>query len=130
MRIQLPKTKNDVELADALCAVPSERLSPHVADLLVWLQDINWPVARSVATALSRCGDELVDPVRSVLRSDDDIWKLWVLSELLPRVNRPVLLALRDDILRIANDPTSGERIEEAHLAAQQLSSSLDSQLG
>jgi hypothetical protein len=128
MRIQLPRTKSDVELADALCAVPCEQLSLHVTDLLVWLQDINWPVARSVAAALSRCGDELVDPVRGVLRSDDDIWKLWVLSELLPRVRRSVLVALRDDILCIARQPTSGEQIEGAHRAAQALSSALDSQ--
>jgi hypothetical protein len=126
MRIQLPRTKSDVERADALSAVPGDQLSPHVAELLVWLQDINWPVARPVAAALSRCADELVDPVRSVLRSDDDIWKLWILSELLPRVNRNILLALREDVLRIASRPTSGEQIEEAHLAAQELASALE----
>ncbi|HJR60884.1 MAG TPA: GNAT family N-acetyltransferase [Vicinamibacterales bacterium] len=127
-RIALPRTKVDTERADALSRVAPEQLSPHVAELLVWLQDMNWPVARSVAAALSRGGDELVEPVRTVLRSDDDIWKAWVLSGLLPHVERRVRTALRDDILRIANQPTPGELENEADVAARALLSELDSQ--
>lgn len=121
MPIDLPRTKFDTGRADALRDLPPRELSPHVAELLVWLQDINWPVARPVAAALSLCGEELVDPVRSVLRSDDDIWKLWVLSELLPRVRPEVTAALREDILRIARHPTSSEHSEEADIAADAL---------
>lgn len=130
MRIDLPRTTSDTARADALRDLPPRELSPHVAELLVWLQDINWPVARPVAAALSRCGDELVGPVRSVLRSDDDLWKLWLLSELLPRVCRDVQGALREDILRIAKHPTSSEQAEEADIAAQALVSAFDSSPG
>src|SRR4029079_13280270 len=110
MSIRLPTTKSDTELAEQLSTVPVEELSQHIPELLEWLQDWNWPVSRPIAAALSRCGAELVEPVRTVLQSNDDIWKLWVLSGSLPNVNVVVRDALREEILRIARRPTAGEQ--------------------
>ena len=83
--------------AVALAAIPPDALVPHIPELLTWLQDINWPIARPVAAALSRCGIALVEPVRSILLSDDDIWKTWILG-FLRDVSPDVRLAPRSSV--------------------------------
>lgn len=119
--IRLPRSKHDLDAARQIAAASPHELTPHIPELLTWLQDINWPVARRVADGLSRCGEPLVAPVRDVLRSDDAIWKLWVLTALLPRCPRQVQEALLPELTRIATDPTDAEVAEEAHVEARAL---------
>jgi hypothetical protein len=117
--MKLPTDKADVATADALADADPARLGPYIVELLDWLQDGNWPVARPIAVALSRCGMALVNPVRHILGSDDDIWKYWVISRLLGDVDREVWRALEPDLLRIVNQPTPGEVEESVALAAR-----------
>lgn len=119
--IHLPRSKHDLDAARQIASASPDELTPNIPDLLTWLQDINWPVARLVADGLSRCGDPLVAPVRDVLRSDDAIWKLWILTALLPRCPRQVQEALLPEITRIATDPTDAEGAEDADVQARAL---------
>jgi Domain of unknown function (DUF5071) len=117
--MQLPADKADVEVAVALAHLEPTQLEPYVSELLAWLMDGNWPVASPVAAALARCGLPLVEPVRRILSSDDDIWKYWVISRLLGAVDAQVRRALEPDLLRIVNQPTPGESQESVGLAAR-----------
>lgn len=115
--MRLPRDKGDMDAAEALCAAPSAALVPHINELLEWLQDMNWPVARPVAQALARCGVALVEPCRHVLHSSDDIWKLWVLH-FVRDVDGRVVLALDAEIRRLRDAPTAGELAEDVPEAA------------
>jgi hypothetical protein len=114
-----PKHKQDLAAIDELQAASIEDLRPHIPALLAWLQDMNWPVARPIAEILARCGVDLIEPVRSVLRSSDDVWKYWLLSDLLTQVEGAVRVALTDEVLRLVNEPTPGEAAEEVDRAAR-----------
>jgi hypothetical protein len=109
--MRLPADKGDIEVAAALGALSPQSLTPHIPELLTWLQDDNWPVARPVAAALARCGPELVEPMRRVLSGTDAVWKYWV-AMFLQDVSPEVRAALTDDIIRVLNSPTPDEESE------------------
>lgn len=117
----VPTSKVDFEACANLASVSDEEVVPFVNPLLEWLQDLNWPIAPLVQKRLARLGLELVAPVRTVLNGNDDVWKYWLVSSLLPLSKTEVLMALSAEIQRVASCPTEGERNEEVHLAAQQL---------
>lgn len=117
--MKLPADKDDIAAAHALRDRSAEELAPVVPQLLEWLQDMNWPVARPICEVLRRCGASLVEPVRAVLQSSDDVWKQWVLSELLCGVDPKVRLQLTPELLRIVNAPTASEEQEEVVRAAR-----------
>ncbi|MEO1013484.1 MAG: DUF5071 domain-containing protein, partial [Bacteroidota bacterium] len=48
----IPKDKLDIEMAEKLNQYPYEEIKPIIPDLLEWIKDMNWPVARTVAEYL------------------------------------------------------------------------------
>ncbi len=117
----VPRNKADSVTAARLAGLSPDELSPHIPKLLEWLQDMNWPVARPVLEALLRCDEDLVEPVRTVLRSDDEIWKYWVLTALLTDLSPAILNALRPDIERLAQQSAFDEDQTETRIAARHL---------
>jgi hypothetical protein len=83
-------------------------------ELLKWIQDMNWPVARVIAPLLRQAGPEIVTHVGAVLRSDDDIWKYWVLLELTRSWADDLFDEVKVEVERIALSPTPSEELEGA----------------
>ena len=119
--VRRPQHKTDIEAARALLDAPLDMLAEHYAELLEWLQDMNWPVARPVAAALAQADDRIVPQVRAILRGTDSIWKAWVISELLENTRCSVVQALEVELRDLANRPTPEERTEEVDLAAREV---------
>ncbi|HRF50735.1 MAG TPA: DUF5071 domain-containing protein [Anaerolineales bacterium] len=115
----LPRHKHDLERVARLAVKPQLEIAPFYADLLEWVQDINWPVAPKVASLLRDSGIPLVPYIRTVLGTEDDIWKYWVLSYVVQGSSSEVVGALKDEITRIARMPTSGEALEEVDQVAR-----------
>jgi len=118
--MQLPIDKHDVTAANALLDVSPEMLRPHIASLLEWLQDYNWPVAKPIAEVLTTCGISLVEPIRQILQGEDDIWKYWMIQQVIPLLSSEAQLALHHEIVRISEPPTQGEITEEVALEAEE----------
>lgn len=119
--MDLPRHKGDVERAEALRRAPLEALESEAPDLLVWLQDMTWPVAGPVEEALAKCGLVLVPLIRAIFESDDDVWKYWMVTSFLRAARPEVRLALRDDVRRLATRPTQAEIREECATEAAAL---------
>ncbi len=75
----IPKDKYDLESVSNLYGIPNEELEPYLSELLVWVQNLNWPVAKIISKKLSMCGLEIVEPIKEILKSDDAIWKYFVI---------------------------------------------------
>jgi Domain of unknown function (DUF5071) len=116
----VPQHKSDLERANAAVAAGSPAVEPVLGDLLTWLQDMNWPVARTLAPFLATIGLPLVPHVRAALDGDDLVWKYWIVSSLL-RVSRPLAGAFRADIERFAYSPTESEAAEELDAVAREV---------
>jgi hypothetical protein len=120
LRALLPQHKRDVEKARATVARGYPAVAPVLPELLVWLQDGNWPVAHVVAPFLATIGAPLAPEIRRVLQSHDDIWKYWALSNVV--AESPYLAhALRGDLARLAFEPTSNEAAEEVDRVAREI---------
>jgi hypothetical protein len=117
----VPANKQDFAACKRLAAASDDEVRAQLRDLLVWLQDMNWPVARLVADRVGTLGLSLTAPLREILRGSDDVWKYWIVSSLLPSADRAVAESLREDLDRILASPTLGETREELPAAVQSL---------
>jgi hypothetical protein len=116
----LPSDKSDTEKVKAIVALGFPAVEPILPALLEWMQDINWPVAQALQPFLASIGAPLAPHIRSVLNTDDDVWKNWVLRYIV--VKSPELQTmLRADIERLATRPTRGEQAEELDVLAGQI---------
>ncbi len=112
--MQLPSGKNDFESVERLIELGFERIEPVVPELLAWLQDFNWPIARPLARFFATVGVPLAEHVRRILVTTDDVWKYWVLSVVVAQ-SSALANALEVDLERIAASPTPGEHAEGLH---------------
>lgn len=117
----VPSSKIDFEACSNLATATDDDVAPFISELLEWLQDLNWPVAPLVQERLATLGAVLIEPLKSVLKGNDDVWKYWLVSSLLPLVRNDVLRAVSVEVERIASNPTEGEKHEEVHVVAQEL---------
>ena len=105
----VPKDKHDFAAVDRAEVQGFSALEPVPPELLMWLQDINWPAAPRIAVLLSRADPALVPALRAVLRSGDGDWEAFALEYLVRQVPPESLIALRSDLERLARDPTAEE---------------------
>jgi hypothetical protein len=115
----IPKSKRDREAVANAKALGFPALNPIIPDLLEWVQDINWPIAEDVAALLRDAGPEIVPHIRTVLQSDDDLWKCWTLSRIVGHLPYDFFQELRPDVERIAYHPTRYEIESQTHEDAQ-----------
>jgi hypothetical protein len=109
--LPLPQDKHDTEAATALVAAGWESIVPMMPQILEWMQDMNWPVARVFQPFLANAGVRLVPFVRAVFATDDNVWKYNILVDIVGQ-SPELATALRADLERLANNPTVGERLE------------------
>lgn len=86
--------------------------------LLEWLQDMNWPVARVLAPFFQSIGVDLAPYLRQVLQTQDEVWKYWVIQAVVAG-SRPLTQALEPILRQILEHPTDSEHKEEVDVAAR-----------
>ena len=128
LRELLPRHKSDYERLRSVTALGYPAVAPILPDLLVWLQDANWPISRSVARFLVSIGEPVFPFVREVLTGNDGIWKYWCIELFVRELPRPLAESFRPDLLRLANDPTAEDRSEEVDDRAREALARLDAE--
>ena len=126
MHLPLPRDKHDTQNAQTLIALPWDEVAPAMPQILEWMQDVNWPVAGVLLPYLAGIGARLAPYVKTVLASDDEQWKYWVLQGIV-RHCPALAAALHGELTRFALAPTAGE-LEEgvAEVAREILRNSAD----
>jgi hypothetical protein len=99
IRELIPKDKFDESAVEKLKTLSFEQIKPIIPDLLKWLQDMNWPVANSIFYILEPFVEKITFDIISILRSDDIMWKYWILG-LIRNTNDPLILK---ELERMAN---------------------------
>ncbi len=108
----VPADKSDVEAARRAVAAGWPAVEPVFPELLVWLQDYNWPVARVIAPFVARAGTPVVPYLREILDGDDAIWIWSITTTVLSNATLPVVAELRPSLERLAAD-TSVTLVDE-----------------
>ncbi len=70
------------------------KLNTVLSDLLVWIQDANWPVAPCTASLLSNAGVEILSYIKVILNSGDGVWKYWTIDLVGRNLSSDVLTGL------------------------------------
>ncbi|MGK5041074.1 DUF5071 domain-containing protein [Janthinobacterium sp. GB1R12] len=120
MSLPLPRDKHDTGNAQALTALPWEEIRPAMPQILEWVQDANWPVAGVLLPYLAGIGPRLAPYVKTVLASDDDQWKYFVLQGIV-RHSRELAFELDGELQRFAHAPTRGELEEGVAEVAREI---------
>src|SRR4051794_12841892 len=116
----LPRHKSDYERLRAVTALGYPAVAPVLPDLLVWLQDGNWPISHGVARDLASIGEPVFPFVRGVFSGTDGTWKYWCIDRFVRALPRAAAEAFRPDLQRLAYHPTADDRSEEVDERAQE----------
>ena len=114
------RDKFDLDAANAAAEAGWPAIEPSVEQLLLWVQDSNWPVARILAPALAVVGAPLAPYVRQVLAGEDETWKYHLIITVVAQ-SQELTSALRPELERIAFTPTPSERAEEVCNVAREV---------
>ena len=109
----VPAGKSDVAAADRAVALGWPGVEPVIGELLEWIQDASWPVARRLCPLLRSIGEPLAPYLRTILDGDDEVWKYWAISILLTTAPPALSQHFTIDLERMADHPTASEKREE-----------------
>ena len=109
----IPIDKFDVCAAERANEIGFPDLNKLIPDLLVWLQDANWPVAGPVARVLSKAGPEIAPHLREILTGDDDEWKYWTVDLLIRNLSTKIQRELGDDLHELVVDQPETDQCRE-----------------
>ncbi|CNH01947.1 DUF5071 domain-containing protein [Yersinia pekkanenii] len=94
----IPKDKMDIETAKKAVNYGYPGVAPILPVLIYWMQDLNWPVAQELAPFLAKIGAPLKQPVLNVLKTQDTIWKYWVVSKLVNTTDLQLAKAIASEL--------------------------------
>lgn len=122
----LPKDKHDHEAIERLHKLPIQELVPLLPELLEWVADINWPIARDAIDLVLAVPEHIVEPIREVFRTTDDEWKNNCLDYVILHLPVEQRRQLKPELERIAHQPTEYEIEEGMRDTAQELLDSIE----
>ena len=110
---KFPKHSNDFEAVEWIKNADISQVELMLPKMLVWTQDSNWPMCRTVSKLLPRFESLLVPYIIDILNYDDDTWKWHLICCTLTYFSPEFIEQIRPALLRIRDSPTKGEIIEE-----------------
>ena len=111
----VPKDKFDKTSVLKLMELTEVEIRPILSELLFWIADINWPIAKDVVCILKKFPRSVVPLIKDKLKptEKDEEWKYFIISNLIPQLPADAQVLLVDDIARIIDEPTASEEHAE-----------------
>ena len=97
----VPSHKFDFEACDRLFKASNNDIKKHLPELLEWLQDMNWPVARLVLKRIKVMNKDLAQPIKNILNGGDGIWKYYIITNLISEAGEDLVFNLRFELQNI-----------------------------
>ena len=119
----VPKNISDFSGIEELRKLSDEEIASVIPDLLAWMKDMNWPVAKEMPDLLAPHQRVLIPHVIEILQPEQSEcdWKTYIILFLLPLLNEKYLLMIKPSLERIVKNPTRGELSEETNMAAEDI---------
>jgi hypothetical protein len=110
IRDLVPIDKFDLARASAAVDAGYPTIEPVLGALIEWLQDCNWPVATVLLPLLRSVGAPIAPHIWRVLESNDNIWKYWVIGQLLPSLPEDTAVQFRPVLAQLSRHPRASRR--------------------
>ena len=119
----VPKNISDFSGMEELKKLSDEEIAPVIPDLLAWMRDMNWPVAKEMPDLLAQHQKVLIPHIIEILQPEqwECDWKTYIILFLLPLLDEKYLLMLKPALERIVKNPTRGELSEDTNMAAEDI---------
>ncbi|MDE7282673.1 MAG: DUF5071 domain-containing protein [Lachnospiraceae bacterium] len=119
----VPKNKFDFSGMEELMKLSDEEIEPVIPDLLAWMKDMNWPVAKEMSALLALHQESLIPHIIEILQTVqcECDWKTNIIYDLLPLLDEKYLLMLKPALERIMKNPTEGELDEGTNIQAENI---------
>ena len=114
----LPTSKWDPDAIQRLSQLDPRKRNILLPQLLIWIQDTNWPNAGKILPFLIAGREEIIPEIQWVLNGQDDIWKGNCIRHILTRLSTETVRPLLPTLKRIAEAPTANEKAEEVDVDA------------
>ena len=116
------KDKFDVAAVEYLKQASAVEVLPLLPQMLEWVQDLNWPVAKPMVEVLLQYPSEITPYVETVLLGSDDEWIYNCLVAIVPKLPFFSKLVLANAVERLATMAVTAhnEHVVEAAKAALQ----------
>ncbi len=117
----LPKSKFDFSGMEELKMLSDEEIMPILPELLAWMKDMNWPVAKEMPELLSKHQKVIIPCIIEALQPEqlECDWKYYIIQFLLPLLEVKYLDKIKPCLERMAENPTQGEISDDADIAAR-----------
>jgi len=107
LRSVVPSGKDDLAAVERLTALGYPAVQPVLFDVMKWIRQTSWPVAKPVLEFLVSIGPAIVPEVQKVLGSRDDFWKAAVLRDIVSGWPAKEIGHLSPQLFMIATDGQS-----------------------
>lgn len=114
-----PKSKTDVDTAKRAIKAGYPAVQPVLGELVQWLQDYNWPVAKVLAPFLAEIGMPLVPHIDHVLETNDESWKYWMIVCLISQ-NEDLFECYRETLIQYSEKPSANDQHHELDQVARE----------
>lgn len=121
MNHKLPESKDDFASITVLQQLEFVQITALIPDLLIWIQDGNWPIYQSIKELLLPQQENLIEPLKEILNSNDSSWKYFLLNDFIPFLRTEVIQKLIEELSMLSNHPTFADQSEEVDLLAQKI---------
>lgn len=83
-----------------------EKLKHKTDELLIFLQDINWPAAGYVARTFIPAGEQIVPNIKNVFKnhSNDKTWICWIIQHIIYYWSDKQIIMLKDELSLILKE--------------------------
>jgi proteasome lid subunit RPN8/RPN11 len=126
VRHLVPRRKSDLDLIPMIAEAGYPAIAPILDDLMTWTADPNWPICAPLVDYLATLGEPMVEPIRLVLRGTDGGQKMVCLRGIVAELPPTARTRLRDDVRRLAEQPSEDDRAKEVDVEARKILAALD----
>lgn len=100
----LPKDKSDFESVVVLTSLERSMVIPLLPELLVWLQDMNWPIASKIVDLLLKYTVEIIPHVKTIFSQSDTGWTYNILKALINEWEMEFVSVLSSSLRELAQN--------------------------
>lgn len=113
LRGLIPKDKFDNSTINQLCKLTDNEIQPIIFDLLEWLQDYNWPIAKDILPIVVLHQNIAMPHILAILQDNDTMWKFWVIELVIPYLIYPNKQLVKSELERLSSLEIIDEDINE-----------------
>ncbi|MCB1176697.1 MAG: DUF5071 domain-containing protein, partial [Leptospiraceae bacterium] len=112
-----PVDKHDLDNAKLLINLGYPKVKPILYDIIDWIGDINWPVAKIFLPFLSSIGKECNDVIQKIFESNDGMLKYNVIQYVIPNMKKEDSKFFIPILKKLQKNLTEDDKKEEVDLA-------------